>query len=513
MRYPRLQSVLLIDDNPNDRLLARRELAKEFDSLKIDEVINQKELDTVLAAGRFDLVITDYQLGWSTGLKVLRAVKTLRPGCPVVMFTNTGTQEIAVEAMKSGLNDYVIKSPQHFIRLSQAVQSVWRQFQTQLRASQLELRLQALLQQLEVGIFRALPTGELLDANTAMLNMLDVDSVEAARTALCEQFKTAFEKARENVSPATELVLKRNKLPPLWIRVSATTNEINGELIVDGIAENITDRKQAEQQLNQLNQTLEEQVHQRTQQLEATNRELEMFAYSISHDLKAPNRQIDSFVRLLRDHLQQGESQTQQLREREGDLDDKTQHYLSVVLDLTAQLSKMIDALLDFSKTGRVEMHLEPVNMDSMVRQMSSDISKTQSTPRAIAWRIAPLPTVVCDRALIQQVWQNLLENAIKFTNQQKEPTITIQAQDQAEETVFSVGDNGIGFEPGQSERIFDMFQRAHSKRTAEGLGIGLANVKRIIARHGGRVWAEGEVNKGTKLFFAIPYPQAPKRG
>ena len=174
MNYPQLQSVLLIDDNPNDRLLARRELAKEFDSLIVHEAIDQQELDKALLAGDFDLVITDYQLGWSNGLQVLRAVRDRRTACPVIMFTNTGTQEIAVEAMKSGLNDYVIKSPQHFIRLRQAVRSVWQQFQTQLRASQLELRLQALLQQLEVGIFRALPTGELLDANTAMLNMLSV---------------------------------------------------------------------------------------------------------------------------------------------------------------------------------------------------------------------------------------------------------------------------------------------------------------------------------------------------
>ena len=516
MRYPPLRSVLLIDDNPNDRLLTRRELAKEFDSLTVHEVINQKELDTALAAGDFELVITDYQLGWSNGLRVLRAVNNQRTSCPVIMFTNTGTQEIAVEAMKSGLNDYVIKSPQHFIRLCQSVRSVWQQFHIQLRASQLELRLQALLQQLEVGIFRATPTGALLDANIAMLNMLGVESVEAARSVLDTRLKMAFRE--ENPSTAAELVLERSDRPPLWIKVSATSNEINGELIVDGIAENITDRKRAEQRLNQLNQTLEEKVHQRTQQLETTNRELEMFAYSISHDLRSPIRQIDGFVNLIQEHFK--------ANEQKGELDDKAEHYLSVISELTGQSGTMIDALLEFSKTGRVEMRVEPVDMERMVRKMNLKMSENKSAQAnkqtenqasnqsndqpvdntVIEWRIEPLPTVVCDRSLIQLVWQNLLENAIKFTQQRPHPIITIQAQMQPKEIIFSVQDNGIGFEPDEAENIFDMFQSAHSRKTVEGIGIGLANVKRIIARHSGRVWAEGDVDKGATLFFSLPH-------
>ena len=498
MRHPPLQSVLLIDDNPNDRLLARRELAKEFDALTIHEIINQPALDSALAAGDFDLVITDYQLGWSNGLKVLQTINGLRTACPVIMFTNTGTQEIAVEAMKSGLSDYVIKSPRHFTRLPQAVQSVWQQFQTQRRASQLELRLQALLQQIEVGIFRALPTGELLDANTAMLNMLGVSSIESVNPSLSPQLKTAL-KERES-SKAVELFLERSDRLPLWIKVSATTNEINGELIVDGIAENITEKKQAEQRLNHLNQTLETQVHQRTQQLETINHELETFAYSISHDLRSPVRQINGFVGLIQQHLEADQ------------LDATAQHYLSVISGLTEQAGTMIDALLNFSKTGRVKMHLAPVDMDALVRQMSVSMSTNQAAQandraneQAIEWQIEALPTVVCDRSLMKLVWQNLLENAIKFTQHQHRPVVSIQAQQQPQETTFSIQDNGIGFDPKSSKSIFDMFQRAHSKQTAEGIGIGLANVKRIVSRHGGRVWADGQVKQGATVFFTLP--------
>ena len=490
MRYPRLQSVLLIDDNPNDRLLARRELAKAFDTLIVHEVLDQKGLDRALSGGDFDLVITDYQLGWSDGLKILRTVKSQRSQCPVIMFTNTGTQEIAVAAMKSGLSDYVIKSPRHFIRLRQAVRSVWQQFQTQLRAAQLEVRLQALLDQLEVGIFRATPAGQLLDVNVAMLNMLAVSSVKAAQTVLGPQLKAAF--SEKEASRVTELGFTRADQSSLWLKVIATLHDINGELIVDGIVEDVTARKQAEQQLNQLNQTLEEQVQSRTLQLETINQELEMFAYSISHDLRSPIRQINGFINLIQHQLGQTV------------LDDKVQHYFEVILGLTRQSSDMIDALLNFSQSGRVEMSFSPVETDRMVRQISSQIDESSSAP-SINWQIAALPDVVGDRQLIKLVWQNLIGNAVKFTQQQPQPTIVIQAKTQAQAVVFSISDNGIGFDSEQSDSIFGMFQRAHSQKTVEGVGVGLANVKRIVSRHGGRVWAEGKVGQGASFYFSLP--------
>ncbi len=497
MRYSPLRSVLLIDDNPNDRLLARRELAKEFDTLAVREVINQLELDQALATGGFDMVITDYQLGWSDGIQVLRAVKSQPTARPVIMFTNTGTQEIAVEAMKSGLSDYVIKSPRHFLRLRQSVRSTWEQFQTQLRAAQLEIRIQALLNQLEVGIFRSTPAGNLIEANAALLNMLAADSIESAQDMLSTQLIEVFsDKMRSHTA---ELAIQRADQDPLWIKVSATTSEINGASITDGIVEDITERKQAQQRLRQLNQTLEEKVQSRTEQLESTNRELEMFAFSISHDLRSPIRQIDGFIHLIREHLQ---TDTQADK-----LDDTTRHYLSVISELTEQSGGMIDALLDFSKTGRVKMRLTSVDMDRMVRQMSRQLSGYRAGDKPIKWQIEPLPTVMCDRLLIQQVWQNLLGNAVKFTQSRPQPVITVRSQAHEHENTFIVEDNGIGFENSQSENIFGMFQQAHSSKTSEGVGIGLANVKRIVARHGGRVWAEGIADEGAAFYFTLRDP------
>ncbi|NEP17657.1 MAG: response regulator [Leptolyngbya sp. SIO4C1] len=491
MSFSHPKSILLIDDNPNDRLLARRELDREFEDLNIIEAIDQQELNQKLNAANFDMVITDYQLGWSNGLTVLRTVKAQHPQCPVIMFTNTGTEEIAVEAMKAGLDDYVIKSPKHFIRLPQAVRSVWQKVQTQRRAAQLEGRLQALLNQLEVGIFRAMPTGQLLDVNAALLNMLQVDSLESAQSRLGQRLAMPNQPPADRLKPK-EMLLERQDDRPMWLRLIMSVSAADrGEPIVDGIVEDITGRKQAEQALSELNQTLEEQVQARTAQLESANRELELFAYSVSHDLRSPVRQIDGFINLLSEQLAEPP-------------DSAAQHYLTIISDLITRAGNMIDALLNFSRTGRVEMSPTQVDMLELVETVKAQI-KVNEPDRTIQWQIEPLPAVWCDRTLMQTVWQNLLENAVKFTRFEPVAKITVGSQAQGQSTVFFVKDNGVGFDAHQAEKIFGIFQQAHSSRDFEGTGIGLANAQRIIARHRGRIWADGQRQQGAAFYFSLP--------
>ena len=496
-----LQTVLLIDDNPNDRLIVKRELNREFESIAIHEIIDQKQFDLALAAADFDFVITDFQLGWSNGLKTLRAIRERSPDCPVIMFTNTGTQEIAVEAMKSGLDDYVIKSPQHFVRLRQAVRSVWQKYQTKLKADELERRLRALLNQLDIGIFRATQEGRLLDINAATLEMLGVESLEEAQVTLARQLAMANQPA--GVSYTREIELRRpsessaEAQPSLWLKIIATPSQVNNEILIDGLIEDITPQKQAEQALNQLNQTLEAQIQQRTEQLETTNQELELFAYSISHDLRTPVRQIGGFVGLLKEAL---------ISSADNQLPDngRVSHYLTILSELTEQANTMIDALLTFSRTGRTEMVYEPVDMTKVVQQLISQAEENVPT-RQIQWKISALPVVACDRTLIVSVWQNLIGNAVKFTQNQAVARICIGAQVLSEETIFSIEDNGIGFKPEQADRIFGMFQQAHRQEIPKGTGMGLASVKRIVTRHGGRVWADGRLDKGATFYFSLP--------
>lgn len=511
-----LQTILLIDDNPNDRLIVKRELNREFEDIAIQEIIDQKQFDLALEKAEFDFVITDFQLGWSNGLKTLSAIKERQPECPVIMFTNTGTQEIAVEAMKSGLDDYVIKSPQHFVRLCQAVRSAWRNFQTQRKAAELEQQLQSLLNQVDIGIFIANQSGQLLEANAATLSMLGVESLEAAQLALghglaateCPIDVPYTREIELTTSPSESSIDGRS----LWLKIIATPSLVNNKVIVNGLIEDISARKHAEQALNQLNQTLELQVEQRTKQLEGINRELEQFTYSVSHDLRTPIRQIGGFTYLLANSQSDSQSNADQ-----NEADQQAEHYLKVILELASRANDMIDALLAFSRTGRAEMVYERVDMGKVVRQLISqatDNTADNIAERSIEWRVLPLPTVVCDRALITTVWQNLIDNALKFTQSRSEAHIHIgtvtgdlepSIQTSPEKTVFFIEDNGIGFDPKQSEQMFGMFQKAHDEEVIEGTGIGLASVKRIVARHRGEVWAKGKVNEGATFYFSLP--------
>ena len=572
MPIPELQFILLIDDNPNDRLLVRRQLDKAFNGLSVREICNQEQLDRAIAEDHYEFVITDYQLGWTTGIDVLKAVKKIRPECPVIMFTNTGTEEIAVAAMKLGLDDYVIKTPRHFTRLIQAVSTIWHQFQTELRAAELDGRLQALLTQLEVGIFRANPSGELLDANQALFEMLRVDSIAAAQSvwssqlsdqvamSMAEKIETAKALTKEieitvnqPSADAASNRTSRSKPSTRWLKISATLNIFTRTPVIDGLVEDITARKQAQKALLKVNTVLEKRVKIRTEQLESSNRELESFAYSVSHDLRTPIRQISSLVGLMQERFRHilnraaeddRENPTADATERQPD--ETTQHYLETISRLAVRAEEMIRSLLNLSRVGRATMVIVPVDMAKLVEQEIAqitsagedesdhppDLSAPERHRRSVSFSVQPMPTVECDHTLIQAVWQNLIDNALKFTQNQPNPKITIGTKSLAkaettksisaenisaenasgapisngsEEIIFFIQDNGIGFDPTQAEKIFGVFQQAHSDEQFAGSGIGLANVKRIIGRHEGRVWAQSEPNEGATFYFSLP--------
>ncbi len=226
--------------------------------------------------------------------------------------------------------------------------------------------------------------------------------------------------------------------------------------------------------------------------IEAANQELEAFSYSVSHDLRAPLRHIVGYVEIL-----QSEAADQ--------LDATCHQHLGAIAKAAAQLGQLMDALLAFSRLGRAEMRWESVSLARLVKEARAELSP-KSEGRIIEWQLGELPEVVGDPILLRQAILNLLSNALTFTRTRPTARIEIGANRTKDEVIFFVRDNGVGFDMAYANNLFGVFQRLHRADEFEGVGIGLANVRRIIHRHGGRTWAEGVVDEGATFYFSIPH-------
>ncbi len=250
----------------------------------------------------------------------------------------------------------------------------------------------------------------------------------------------------------------------------------------------------SEERFRRLNEELEKRVAARTAALAASNQELEAFSYSVSHDLRAPLRNISGFAELLHKHLH-------------GQIAPAQAHYLELVSTESVRLGQLVDSLLAFSRLGRTELQRHPCDLGAIVAAVRAEL-RPSLTDREIEWRIGPLPVVEGDPTLLRQVFANLLGNAVKFTRGRDTALIEVGAQPAAPdsaELILFVRDNGAGFDPQYSAKLFGVFQRLHRTTEFEGTGIGLANVRRIVARHGGRVWAEGRLDAGATFYFSLP--------
>jgi len=250
-------------------------------------------------------------------------------------------------------------------------------------------------------------------------------------------------------------------------------------------------RRQAEEEIRRLNEELEARVKARTAELEFANREMEAFSYSVSHDLKAPIRAMQGFSRML-------------VGEHAAKLDAEGRRLLQVVCDNTKLMHHLIDDLLALSRLGRLQIRKSVINLTAMVRQIFDQL-RTQTPERDLRLTVGDLPPALGDQSLLNQVMMNLLGNAVKFTKSRETAVIEVGGRTEGKEDIYYVKDNGVGFDERYADKLFGVFQRLHGGEEFEGTGVGLSIVKRIVQRHGGRVWAKGKVGEGATFYFALP--------
>jgi signal transduction histidine kinase len=510
--------ILIVDDNPSDRLLIIRELEREFSGFQVTEILDATAFTEALATESFDIAIIDYQLRWSNGLEVLRGVKSRFPDCPVIMFTNTGNEEIAVEAMKAGLDDYIIKSPRHYVRLAVAVQGVLKRVAAQKQVVRLENRLQSLLDRLNVGVFSSTVDGRLLESNQAFLRLLGLENLQQAQAIdLRDLFWISLD-SQQVTAQAREISLPKANGLLKWVLLTQyfnTTTE--GETVIDGLLEDITSLKQAEIALLQLNETLEIRVSDRTAELEDVNAQLEAFAYSVSHDLRAPLRAIESFAQIL-------------LTDYSSVLDATGEDFLQRIEGSAALMNTLIENLLDYSRLSRSNLPIAPVNLSLIVSEAYTQLGEEIRSKKAII-TFEPLPSVLGHSATLLRVLVNLLSNALKFVAPGVEPRIRVWAQEVEEapkrreipprsvpETETArvesdtrnkwihlwVEDNGIGIAPDYHQRIFGVFERLHGVEVYPGTGIGLAIARKGVERMGGRIGVESALGQGSRFWIEL---------
>ncbi len=286
-------------------------------------------------------------------------------------------------------------------------------------------------------------------------------------------------------------VLPRNGDPiPVSVNAALKHDQREYSTSIRWLLREITDQVKVREQLRKLNTKLEARVEKRTADLQLSNDQLQQFAYVASHDLQEPLRAVSTYVQILADRYG-------------GRLDSQADEFIHYAVDGATRMQELIRDLLNYSRVQTKEQELTKTNCEGLVAHLIEDLRLSIANSMAVV-TVDPLPVVLVDHSQLQQLFQNLLINALKFCGPEP-PQVHIAAQQKGQEWVFSIRDNGIGLDPRHAERIFIIFQRLHTRREYPGTGIGLAICKRIVERHGGRIWVESELGQGATFYFTLP--------
>jgi PAS domain S-box-containing protein len=503
-------NVLCLEDSPRDAEIMRELLIDAGYDLNMDCTATEKEFVSFLRSHKYDIILSDFKLPGFDGFTALRWSVEICPDVPFICVSGTVGEETAVELLKKGAVDYILKD--RLERLPSAIQralnevkekKVRQKSEESLRESERKLR--EAQEMAHLGFWTwDIKTGN-VEWSEEVFKIFCIDPKEFTPhidsiLALSpwpednQRDKELINRAIETHNPGSyeQKFLRPDKsIGHYYSTFQGNYNEDGNLISIVGTVLDITERKQAEEAIQILNKELEQRVIERTSQLEAANKELEAFSYSVSHDLRAPLRAVDGFSKFV-------------LEDYENKLDSEGKRLLNLIRSNIQKMDQLITDLLALSRVARSDMNFSDIDMTQMAISMFKETAAPDVSDK-LSLQVDPLPEAYADPTYIRQVWANLIANAIKFSSKEKKPSIKICGRTENGFNVYYVKDNGVGFNPEYTHKLFGVFQRLHKSDDFEGTGVGLAIVQRIIHRHGGKVWAEGAEGKGATFYFSVP--------